>query len=127
MKPSIITLWLASAVGVTLASYGQQPAPQGPPSQTESPEPVKVSDSELETFASIYVDLLQTVSKFKGEMQSAKSEEQATEIQTRMQKESVEKVSQRGWSPEKFNSVTDAINKDPSLADKAAKLIEDRS
>jgi hypothetical protein len=126
MKPSILTLWLASAAGVTLASYGQ-PAPEGPPARAESLEAANVSDSELDTFATIYVDLLETVAKFKGEMQSAKTEEQATDIQTRMQKESVEKVAQRGWSAEKFNSVTDAINKDPGLADKAAKLIQEKS
>lgn len=83
-----------------------------------------VSDADIETFAAIYVDLLDTASKAETELQSAKSEEEAQKIRTRVQSESVEKVAKRGWTPEKFNSVGDAINADPALTEKAVKLIE---
>lgn len=83
-----------------------------------------VSDADLETFATIYVDLLDTATKAETELQSAKSEEEAQQIRTRVQSESVEKVAKRGWTPEKFNTVGDAINSDPVLTEKAVKLIE---
>jgi hypothetical protein len=126
MKPSIITLWLVSAVAGAHLSFAQ-PAPERPPAQNRSPEALVVSDAELETFATIYVDLLATVAKYKGEIQSAKTEEEAAKIQGRMEDESIEKVEKRGWTPEKFNDVTAAINMDPDLADKAVKLIEQKS
>jgi hypothetical protein len=85
-----------------------------------------VSDADLETFAAIYVDLLDTAAKAETELASAQSEEHAQQIRTRVQSESVAKVAQRGWTPEKFNSVGDAINKDPALTEKAVKLIEEK-
>ena len=88
------------------------------------PPAFAVSDAELETFASIYVDLLDTASKFDAEIKGAQSEEHALEIRGRAQTESIAKVERHGWTPEKFNSVSEAINKDPNLTDKAVKLIE---
>ena len=43
-------------------------------------------------------------------MKSAQTEEQALAIRERIETESVAKVAQRGWTPQKFNSVGDAIN-----------------
>src|SRR5687768_16302270 len=111
MKLSTITLWFASALAVAHVSFAQQ-APEDRSGQAQTPAPLTVSDAELETFATIYIDLLDTVEKFEGEMQLAKSEQEARELQTRMQEESVAKVARHGWSPEKFNGVTAAINND---------------
>ena len=83
-----------------------------------------ISDAELETFAAIYVDLIDTAAKYQAEMEAAKSEQQALEIRDRAQAESVAKVAQRGWTPEKFSSVGDAINDDPTLTERAVKPIE---
>jgi hypothetical protein len=124
MRTSTITLLFASALAVAPVSFAQQSADRS--GQAQTPAPLAVSDAELETFATIYVDLLDTVEKFEGEMQLAKSEQEAREIQTRMQEESVAKVARHGWSPEKFNGVTAAINNDAGLAEKAQKLIEQK-
>ena len=83
-----------------------------------------ISDAELETFAAIYVDLIDTAAKYQAEMEVAKTEQQALDIRDRAQTESIGKVTQRGWTPEKFSLVGDAINNDPALAEKAVKLIE---
>jgi hypothetical protein len=126
MRASIVALLLAAALPTAHVSMAQQPAERSPepiaPSQAQP-----ISDDELDTFATIYVDLLQTVEKYKGEMQSAQTEEEATQIQGRMQEESVEKVAQHGWTPEKFNSIADAVNNDPALSEKAVKLIQQKS
>lgn len=117
-----VALAATFAVAATQVSFAQQaPEPRTPPAAT-----ITVSDADLETFASIYVDLIDTASKFEAEMESATTEEQALEIQGRAQTESIAKVEQRGWTPERFNSVSEAINSDPRLTEKAVKLIEQR-
>ena len=128
MKPLTIAIGIPSALAFAKFSAAQAPQPRpSPPAQAQPGEAVTVSDADLETFTTIYVDLLDTVAKYKGEMESAKSEQETLDVQNRMQAESVAKVAQRGWTPERFNSITEAINRDPNLADKASKLIEQKS
>ncbi len=115
---SVIALALAAAPGTFAQAPSATPTPRAPSTA--------VSDTDIETFASIYVDLLETASKYQAEMQSARTDEQALEIRTRAQSESVAKVEKRGWTPDKFNSVSEANNAGPALAEKAAQLIETR-
>ncbi len=126
MRTSIVAMWVASALAAAPVSFAQQ-APGAPSERAPSAATIAVSDAELDTFASIYVDLLDTAAKFEAEMKSAQTEEQALAIRERIETESVAKVAQRGWTPQKFNSVGDAINSDPDLADKAAKLIDEKN
>jgi hypothetical protein len=123
MKTSIVAIAATLALAAAQTAVAQQA--QDAPNVRTAPA-LAVSDAELETFATIYVDLLETAAKFQAEMNSAATEEQAGEIRGRAQTESVAKVEQRGWTPEKFNSVSEAINNDPALTDKAVKLIEER-
>jgi hypothetical protein len=126
MRSSTIALWLASSLATSALFAQQQPSPHAP-AQPEAQQPIAVSDAELDTFATIYVDLLQTVAKFKQEMQSAHSDQEAQGVRGRMQEESVAKLAKRGWTPEKFQSMTEAVNRDPALGEKVAKLIEQKS
>jgi hypothetical protein len=122
MTTSTLTLAIAVALVATPASFAQQP-PEAPSTRPPSAS-VTVSDADIETFANIYADLRQTASRFQAEMESARTEEQALEIRARAQSESVAKVEQHGWTPEKFNSVSEAIDRDPALTEKAVNLIE---
>jgi hypothetical protein len=126
MRTSIVAVWVASALAAAPVSFAQQ-APGAPSERAPSAETIAVSDAELDTFTTIYVDLLDTADKFEAEMKSAQTEEQALAIRERIETESVAKVAQRGWTPQKFNSVGDAINRNPDLADKAAKLIDEKN
>jgi hypothetical protein len=126
MRSSTIALWLASSLAASASFAQQQPSPRTP-AQPEAQQPIAVSDAELDTFATIYVDLLQTVAKFKQEIQSAQSDQEAQGVRGRMQEESVAKLAKRGWTPEKFQSITEAVNRDPALGEKVAKLIEQKS
>jgi hypothetical protein len=119
MRTSTLTLAIAVAFAAAPVSFAQQPPNARPPSAS-----VTVSDTDIETFATIYVDLLETASRFQAEMDTARTEEQALEIRARAQSESVTKVEQHGWTPEKFNSVSEAIDSDPALTEKAVNLIE---
>ena len=126
MRTSIVAMWVVSALAVAPVSLAQQ-APAAPSENAPSTVTIAVSDAELETFATIYVDLLDTAEKFEAEMKSAQTEQQALEIQERTQAESIAKVARHGWTPQKFNSVSDAINNNQQLADKAVKLIEEKN
>jgi hypothetical protein len=125
MRTSIVAICAAFALVASPVSLAQQ-APEARSERAPSTAAAAVSDAELETFATIYVDLLETAEKFEAEMKSAQTEEQALEIRGRIETESVAKVAQRGWTPAKFNSVSEAINGSPALTEKVVKLIEQR-
>src|SRR5690606_15705259 len=61
---------LAAAFVVAPAALAQQPTePPVPPPTAAAPEQaIEVSDQEIETFATIYVDLQETADKFEQEM-----------------------------------------------------------
>jgi hypothetical protein len=116
---AIITL----VFGSSALAQGQRERAAPPVGQGQN---VQLSDADLEKFAEIYVDLSETAAKFEAELAQAKSEDDALKVQSRMQQESVAKVEQHGWTPERYVSVGDAINANPELAEKTLALIEDR-
>lgn len=120
---------LATAFVWGPAALAQQPAepPAPPPGATAPEQAVEVSDQEIETFATIYVDLQETADKFEQEMAEVQSEEEAQEVQTKMQQESIEKLDKHGWTPDQFNRVAQAVNQNPALIEKTLQLIEDKS
>ena len=122
MRTSTGTIWLAAALAAAPVSFAQR-LPEAPGAQPPAAEALSISDAELETFAAIYVDLIDTAAKYQAQMEAAESEQQALAIRDRAQEESIAKVKQRGWTPEKFSLVGDAINSDPALTERAVKLI----
>jgi len=122
MRTSTVAILAAFALAAPVSFAQQSPEPRS--ERAPSTEAITVSDAELETFATIYVDLLETAEKFEAEMKAAQTEDQALDVRQRIETESVAKVEQRGWTPTKFNSVSEAINGSPALTEKVVKLIE---
>ena len=123
MDRLFVTLALAvAALGASAAAQSQE-RPAAPPSFERAPVP-DVSEADLRRFAIITVQLEETANRFEQEMLRAKTEEEAREIQARMQKETVATVVQYGWTPEQYVAVTQAISADPDLADRARDLID---
>lgn len=120
---------IAIVAALTFASAGsalaQRPVDREPP-PTLTPDAQSLSDSDLEKFADIYVELEHTADKFQTQLSGAKTDAEAQEVQSRMQQESTAVVSKRGWTPERFVTVGDAINADQTLAEKTLKLIAQR-
>jgi uncharacterized protein HemX len=125
MERSSIALVAVAALAFTPGAFAQQRTERAPaqPGQTQE---VKLSDADLAKFADIYVDLQETASKFEAQLAGAKSDQEAQEVQSKMQQESVAKVAQHGWTPERYVSVGEAINANPELAEKTLALIDDR-
>ena len=123
MKTSTMTILFAAALAAAPVSFAQR-VPDSPGAQPPQAEAISVSDAELETFAAIYVDLVDTAAKYQAEMDAAQTEQQALAVREKAQAEGVKKVTDRGWTPEKFSSIGDAINNDPALTERAVELIE---
>jgi Domain of unknown function (DUF4168) len=122
-----LSIALLAAIALVLGStvLAQEPGARGAPPVGQG-QNMQLSDADLEKFADIYVDLTETVAKFEAELAKAKSGDDQLEVQERMQQESVAKVAQHGWTPERYVSVGDAINANPALAEKTLALIDDR-
>ena len=121
MQRSSIALIATASFMLVSAALGQQGAPRGAPAQTQE---MQLSDADLEKFADIYVDLLDTQDKFEQELAGVQTEDQARDLQARMQVESVAKLERHGWTAERYVLVGEAIKADPKLTEKTVALIE---
>ena len=137
MKRILAPLITAAAFVLAPALHAQQPAPPAPPpAQPPAPDigppqaqqpAVEVSDEELETFADIYVDLEATLGSYEQELAGAESQEEAQEVQAKLQQEAFDKIADHGWTPDQYNRIVQAVNTDPTLLQRAVALIEERS
>jgi hypothetical protein len=70
---------------------------------------------------------LSTQGEATWNVSASQSEDESREVQLQMQDESIAKVSRRGWTPEHYVAVGDAINSNRELATKTLALIEGRN
>jgi uncharacterized protein HemX len=125
MERSNLLLLAAAAFALATGAVAQQPAPRVAPPVGQAQE-IQLSDADLEKFADIYVDLLDTEAKFEQELGSVETEEQARDVQARIQLESIAKLTRHGWTAERYVLVGEAIQSDPRLTEKTLALIDDR-
>jgi hypothetical protein len=126
MSKLLASLITAAGFACTPLLHAQEPAPPPAPGIGQPPA-VNVSDDELETFADIYIELEDTLGRYEEELAGAGSEEEAQQVQVKMQQESFDKIAEHGWTPDQYNRVVQAVNADPNLLQKAVALIEERS
>lgn len=123
-------LYLALITGLLVAfAHTGYAAPPPPPSATpQQQEPaVEVDESDLQTFATIYVDMQQARAGLQQDMAAAGSQEEAQQIQQDMESQLVSIIEENGWTLEEYNQVTDAINQDAELREQAIQLINEQS
>jgi hypothetical protein len=126
MERSNIALIAVASLVLASGAIAQQPAPRAAPPAGQAQE-VQLSDADLEKFADIYVDLANTDAKFEDDLAGAQTEDEAREVQARMEEENVAKLVRHGWTPERYVSVVKAINSNPQLAEKTLAIIERRN
>lgn len=117
---SICTLTL-TAGGASFAQTETQPAPPMEPPATQ--EATEVSDSDMQKFAEIYVDVETKRAEIADEFNAAEEPVPAEEAQVRLQEELVATVEEHGWSVDQYNKVASAISNDPEKRDKTVELI----
>jgi hypothetical protein len=121
---------LASTALAQDAPPGQappQPAPapdQQAPGEEAAPE---VTESQLDTFTTIYVDLQTMNTEFQEELSEVETQEEAREIQARLQEDSIALIEEHGWSVDRYNQVADAIDTQPDVLERAFELIDEKS
>jgi hypothetical protein len=121
MKHSIVAAitGLGLVAGSSLLFAQQQPA-QTPPAAQQS----QVGDQEVQKFAEIYVEIEKTRSELAREMANAETQEQAQDIEVRMQDEMIATIQDSGWSVDQYNQVANAITNDPQLREEALSHIK---
>jgi hypothetical protein len=122
MERSRIALIAAAALAFGPLALAQSEADRAAPPLAQTPD-LQLTDADLEKFVDIYVDLQETADAFEAQLSRAKDEAEAQELQSRMEKESLDKVTKRGWTPQHYVTVARTINADPVLADKTLTLI----
>lgn len=95
----------------------QPPAPQAPPGMQQAE--TDVGDQEVRKFAEIYVEIEKARTELSREMADAETQEEAQDIEVRMQDKIVSTIEDSGWSLDQYNQVANAINNDPQLREQA--------
>ena len=85
----------------------------------------EISTKDVETFAQICVELERQARRYERSIAQAESDEEAQEIQARLQRESLEVLDEHGWTAERFDRVARALNTRPDLAAEALRRIEE--
>lgn len=138
MQATKLTLALAATAGFALTAAAQPPAPPqggqqgGQPEQPRVPQPdqqetVDVSDSDLDTFATIYVEVQEITNEYRPQIQSAENSEEAQELQGEMRDSSMQTIQDHDWTVQKYTETARAINGNEELRQEAMSLIEDKS
>jgi hypothetical protein len=89
--------------------------------------PLEISDESIAAFAEIYVQLERIARKYERQIASADSMLEAQEIQAKLQRESLDALERRGWTPDRFDRFARALNSRPDLVEKTLRLIEEKS
>jgi hypothetical protein len=114
---------LGLVTGSSLLLAQQQPQPPQPPPGMQQAQ-TEVGDEEVRKFAEIYVEIEKTRAELSREIADVETQEEAEDIEVRMQDEIISTIEDSGWSLDQYNQVAYAINNDPQLRQKALDHIQ---
>lgn len=110
---------------VSAAMFALAPAAaagtQMPPPETDVPPPhmqvpaTEVTEAQLDTFATIYVEMQSVQAELSQQAAAADTPEQAQEIQQQLESSLIDVIEDNGWDVDTYNEVAEAINRDPEL------------
>lgn len=117
---NILTL-MTFAIALT---FGAAVVAQDPAAQQAQPEPVDVSDQQLEQFADAQVEISTIQQDFAGRLQEVEDPEKAHELQLEANEQMTQAVEDAGLDVESFNQIAMAIQNDPELQQKLTELLQ---
>ena len=129
MKTRFIAAISALAMAPLLAMAQTPPPgqpqtnPPPPPAPAPAPEAQKVKEADLTKFAQIYVDVQQTREEMSVEMSQAQTQEEAREVQLKMQEEIERTIQDHGWTVDKYNQTATMINANPDQRDEVLDMV----
>lgn len=106
-------LLAASAHGQQGQQSGQGMERQQPPAQQQPT--MDVSDGKLDQFAEAHGEVQKIQKGVQGDMQDAKDQQEALEIQQKAEQKAVQAIRDAGLEPDEYNRISQAINNDPEL------------
>jgi restriction endonuclease Mrr len=118
------------ALAPAAAASTQMPPPEtdAQPPQMQAPAPAtEVTEAQLDTFATIYVEMQSVQADLSQQVAEADSPEQAQQIQQQLESSLIEVIEENGWDVDTYNEVAEAINRDPELRMQVVTLINQQS
>lgn len=97
-------------------------AVQGTPAQEEN-----FDEQTLDNFATATVELSSIQSEFSQQLQGVQSQEEAIEIQQRMNQKMVEAVQDRGLDVETYNAIANQISVNPAMEQQMQQMIQEKT
>ncbi|HEU0229384.1 MAG TPA: DUF4168 domain-containing protein [Burkholderiaceae bacterium] len=125
MKPWITTacltalLALAGAAAPAMAQQTQAPAAQPPSPAAQKGPAVNYSDAQLRKFVGASKKVAVVVQEYNPKLQSSPDEASREKIAQEANKKMVDAVQKEGMSVNEFNSMSRAIQQDPTLMKRA--------
>lgn len=135
---AMVTAAAALALGpaAALAQQGTSgmPGQNEAPSQTEAPtesQPqtegqTQVSDEELKTYVNATVKLQEVNDKWQQRYQATADTEERVDLQQQAQAEMVRTVESEGLSVGQYNTISQAVQRDPELQARATAFMQER-
>jgi hypothetical protein len=122
---AILVLVTAPAMARTnddTKSSANAPATQGTPAQEHT-----FDEQTLDNFATATVALSSIQSDFSQQLQGVQSQEEAIEIQQRMNQKMVEAVQDRGLDVETYNAIANQISVNPAMEQQMQQMIQEKT
>jgi len=122
---AISALAMAPLLAFAQTTQPSQPqtTPPPPPAPAPSPQAERVKEADLAKFARIYVDVQQTREEMSVEMSQAQTQEEAREVQLKMQEEIERTIQDHGWTVDKYNQTATMINANPDQRDEVLDMV----
>ena len=122
---AISALAMAPLLAFAQTTQPSQPqtTPPPPPAPAPSPQAERVKEADLAKFARIYVDVQQTREEMSVEMSQAQTQEEAREVQLKMQEEIEQTIQDHGWTVDKYNQTATMINANPDQRDEVLDMV----
>ncbi len=122
---AISALAMAPLLAFAQTTQPSQPqtTPPPPPAPAPSPQAERVKEADLAKFARIYVDVQQTREEMSVEMSQAQTQEDAREVQLKMQEEIERTIQDHGWTVDKYNQTATMINANPDQRDEVLDMV----
>jgi len=107
------------------------PDTMGPPTAPTQMQPptdtsAQIADEKVDQFAAAFVAVQDIQAKASQKLNTAKDEQQATEVKATAEKQMVEAVERQGMKVEEFNRIADQMTTDLNLRTRIAEKVQAR-
>ena len=121
----LTSLAIVAVLAVTPA-FAQTGYPDQAAEQQMQPQTQNFDESTLNNFATTVVELGEIQDRYSQRLQGAQDQEQAVEIQQKMNDEMIETVHDQGLDVETYNAIANQMSTNPDFQQRVEQMIEER-